>query len=70
MQRRRAPSVRSVWRLAVVLSIVLVVVCAVAGYEIYHLGTEVNGLQQQVNALNRTAILLYETVTKIAQQGK
>jgi hypothetical protein len=70
MQRRRAPSMRSVWRLAIVLSIVLVVVCAVAGYEVYHLRTEVNGLQQQVNHLNQTLALLYETVSKAAEQGK
>ena len=70
MQRRRALSMRSVWRLAIVLSIVLVVVCAVAGYEIYHLRNEVNGLQQQVNNLSNMVTLLSDALTKVAQQGK
>ena len=52
MKRPRAPyAKRSVWTAVVVLSIVLVAACAIAGYEINHLHSEVSGLQNRVTAL-------------------
>jgi hypothetical protein len=70
MQRRRAPSIRSVWRWAIALSIVLVVGSAVAGYEIHHLQTEFNGVQQQFNSLNQEVASLYRSATKTAQPAE
>ena len=52
MKRQRVPyATRAVWPVIAVLSVVLVIGGAIAGYEIHHLTTEVNGLQSQVNAL-------------------
>jgi outer membrane murein-binding lipoprotein Lpp len=52
MKRKQAPyASRSVWVVVVVLSIVLVAGGVVAGYEIHHLQTQVNGLQATVSAL-------------------
>jgi hypothetical protein len=58
MKRKRAPyASRSVWVVIVILSIVLVVGGVLAGYEIHHLQTQVNGLQSTVKTL---AVKLYE----------
>jgi len=52
MTRQRAPyASRSVWVAVVVLSIVLIVGGAIAGYEIHHLQTQVNGLNSSVSQL-------------------
>jgi hypothetical protein len=52
MKTHRAPYARrSAWIAIAVLSIVLVVACVVAGYEINHLQNEVNGLQSDVTNL-------------------
>jgi hypothetical protein len=53
MKSRRAPYAnRSVWYVVAVLSIILVAGFAVGGYEINHLRTETNSLQNQVTALD------------------
>jgi hypothetical protein len=50
MPRPRVPyAKRSVWTVVVVLSIVVVVGFAIAGYEINHLQNEVNGLNGQIH---------------------
>ena len=68
MKRQRAPyATRSVWSVIAVLSIVLVAGCVAAGYEIYHLQTEVNGLQTQVNGLYPQVNALYQAVLNLAQ---
>jgi hypothetical protein len=52
MKRPRAPYARrSVWIAVAILAAVLIVVSAVAGYEINHLHNEVNQLQSQVTSL-------------------
>lgn len=52
MKRQRPPyAKRSLTSLVAVMAVVLVVACAVLGYEVYHLHNEVNGLHNQVNAL-------------------
>jgi hypothetical protein len=56
MNRRRAPyAKRSVWTVVVIMSIVLVVGFAVAGYEIHHLQNEVTGLQNTVADIYKTS---------------
>jgi hypothetical protein len=66
MKRKRRPpyASRSVWIVIVILSIVLVVGGVLAGYEIHHLQTQVNGLQLTVKTL---AVRLYEATLN---QGK
>jgi hypothetical protein len=57
-----------VWVAVVVLSIVLVVGGAIAGYEIHHLQTQVNGLQ---SSLGQLEVQLYEQgLRNLANQGK
>jgi uncharacterized protein YoxC len=64
MKRQRPPyAKRSVWYAFAVLSIVLVVVCVAAGYEIHHLQNQVNGLNGQVNSL-------YRLLTQLSRQSK
>jgi hypothetical protein len=61
MKRQRVPyAKRSVWYAIAALSIILIVVCVLAGLQINH-------LHNQVNALNNTVALLYKTS---ANQGK
>ena len=63
MKRQRSPyATCSVWSVIAVVSIVLVAGCAAAGYEIYHLQSEVNGLQSQVNGLYPQVNALYHAV--------
>jgi hypothetical protein len=70
MPRRRAPSIRSLWRWVIVLSIVVVAGCAVAGFSLYHSQTSVNHLQTEVNGIQQTAGLLYAETIKLAQPGE
>jgi hypothetical protein len=70
MQRRRGPPIRSLWRWVIVLSIVLVAGCAVAGFNLYHSQTEVNHLQTEVKGIQQTVDLLYAATTKLAQPGE
>lgn len=64
MKRQRPPyAKRSVWYAFAVLSIVLVVVCIYAGYEIHHLQTQVNTLNDQVSSL-------YKLLTQLTHQSK
>ena len=52
MKRQRVPyATRAVWPVLAVLAIVLVIGGAVAGYEIHHLQTDVDGLKNQVSVL-------------------
>jgi len=52
MRRQRVPyAKRSAWTAIAILAVVLVVGGAIAGYEINHLQSEVNGLHNQVNSL-------------------
>jgi hypothetical protein len=54
MKRPRVPYARrSVWAVLAVLSAVVVIGFAIAGYEIHHLQTEVNGFQNQVTFLQQ-----------------
>ena len=81
MSPKRAPYARrSLSYLVAVLSIIVVVGFAVAGYEINHLRNETNGLNAQVQQLssqsysqNLTNIYLetqVKTLVALAQQGK
>jgi uncharacterized protein YoxC len=69
MKRQRAPYLRPLWNAIVVLSIVLVIGLAVAGYEIHHLQTQVNGLQSQVNTLKGGQSYLSGLVRLLVQQA-
>lgn len=52
MTKQRAPyAKRTVWNAVVILAAVIVVGGAIAGYEIHHLQSEVNGLHGQVTTL-------------------
>jgi hypothetical protein len=53
-----------VWSVVAILSVIVVVGFAVAGYEINHLRNEINGLQGQVQYLN-SAIALLEVALKL-----
>ena len=65
MSPQRAPFARrSVWSVVAILSVIVVVGFAVAGYEINHLRNEINGLQGQVQYLN-SAIALLEVALKL-----
>jgi hypothetical protein len=71
MKRGRAPYAnRSVWNAVVVLSIVLVVGFAAAGYEIHHLNSEINGLRTQAATVNSTVLVIYNELLKLTAQGK
>jgi hypothetical protein len=57
MKTPRAPYARrSAWIAIAVLSMVLVLACVVAGYEINHLRNEVNGLNGEVSLLYRAIL--------------
>ena len=57
MKTHRAPyASRSAWTAIAVLSIILVVACVLAGYEINHLRNEVNTLQSDVTVLYQQAL--------------
>jgi len=60
---------RSVWIVVALLSIIVVVGFAAAGYEINHQRTEINGLHSQVQQLNASIVYL-ETAIKSLAQGK
>lgn len=78
MSPQRPPYARrSVSLLVAILSIIVVIGFAAAGYEINHQRTEVNGLHSQVNGLqnqvqqlNGSVIYLGVAVKQLAQQGK
>lgn len=71
MSPQRAPFARrSVWFVVAILSVIVVVGFAVAGYEINHLRNEVNGLNAQVQGLNTNIKLLTSAIQKLAQLGK
>jgi hypothetical protein len=64
MKRQRVPyAKRSVWYAIAALSIVLIAVCVLAGYQVHH-------LQNQVNNLNKTVGDLYTTIVTSPNQGK
>lgn len=71
-QKRRAPQYanRSVWYVVVVLSIVVVVGFAAAGYELNHLRTEINGIHPQIQNLHNLVASLYLDILRLAQQLK
>jgi hypothetical protein len=57
MKRPSAPYARrSVWIACAILAAVLVVVSAIAGYEINHLHNEVNQLQSQMTLLYQATL--------------
>ena len=66
MSPQRAPFARrSVWSVVAILSVIVVVGFAVAGYEINHLRNEINGLQAQVQYLNSAIAYLEIALKKI-----
>ena len=71
MKRQRGPHARqSLWNVIIVLSIVLVVGFAVAGYEINHLRTQVNGLQTQVTALHNDETVVLQLIAGLTHKGQ
>ena len=69
MKKQRAPYARrSVWYAIGILSVVLVAVCVVAGYEINHLRTQADGLQTQVTRLQHEVTQIYSSILKLAEQ--
>jgi len=71
MKRQRAPYTRrSVWIAIAILSGVLVVGFAVAGYEINHLRTQINGLQAQISGIQTIVSKLLQEILKLGQSGK
>jgi hypothetical protein len=70
MARKRAPFAKqSVWYVVIGLAAIVVIGFAAAGYEINHLRTEVNGLQTQVQSINRVVSVLYSDVLKLLSKG-
>lgn len=63
---RRGYANRPVWYAVIVISIVVVVGFALAGYEINHLRTEINGLHAQVQNLNKEVAELLGELFKAA----
>jgi hypothetical protein len=55
------------WYVIAGLSILLVVGFVAAGYEINHLRTQTDGLQQQVKELQQEASAIYALVFKLSQ---
>ena len=71
MRRRRVPYAnRSVWYAVAILTFVVVIGFAGAGYEINHLRTEVNGLNVKITALNQAISTLYQAMLKLFAQAK
>jgi hypothetical protein len=67
MARPRVPyAKRSVWYLVLPLSAIVVIGFALAGYEINHLRTEINGLHAQVQNMNNVISLLYTEFLKLS----
>jgi hypothetical protein len=62
---RRGYANRPVWYAVIVISIVVVVGFALAGYEINHLRTEVNGMHAQIQSLNNQFTALFQVVLKL-----
>lgn len=60
---------RSVWIVVAVLSVIVVVGFALAGYEINHLRDEINGLQAQTRQLNSAIVLLEAAIKSLAQHA-
>jgi hypothetical protein len=66
MARQRVPYARrSVWYVVLPLSAIVVIGFALAGYEINHLRTEVDGLHSQIQSINHVVGLLYSEVLKL-----
>lgn len=67
MKRRRSPYARR-WTMYVVavLAIVVVIGFGAAGYEINHLRTQTNGLQEQVTSLGATVSRMYSLILTLA----
>jgi len=72
IKKPRAPryAKRSVWYVVIVLSIVVVVGFAAAGYELNHLRTELNGIQPQIQNLHNLVAALYLDILRLGQQLK
>lgn len=55
VKRKSAPYARrAVWYVVIALAAVFVIGFALAGYEIYHLHNQINGLQANVNSLQQS----------------
>jgi outer membrane murein-binding lipoprotein Lpp len=68
MTRRRAPkALRKVWYAVAVLSVILVIALAGAGYEINHLRTQVDHLNTQVDHLKSTVTSMYLQLLKLSK---
>jgi hypothetical protein len=68
MTRRRAPkALRQVWYAVAVLSVILVIVLALVGYELNHLRTEVDHLTTQSNQLRSQVMGMYLELLKLAK---
>ena len=68
-QRRRAPwAKRSVWNVVIALSVIVVAGFAVAGYEINHLRTEVNGMHAQIQTLTNGIAALFKLVAALGKK--
>lgn len=69
--QRRAPYARqSVWVFVAILSLIVVIGFAAAGYEINHQRTEIDGLTKQVTTLKLEVIYLGAAQSKLSSQGK
>jgi hypothetical protein len=67
MARKRAPYAKqSLWYVVIALAAIVVIGFAVAGYEINHLRTEVNGLHAQVQGLNNSLTFITSELLKLA----
>ena len=54
MKRRRAPFARrSVWILIAILSAIIIVGGAIAGYQLHQLQSDIDGLNHQLTVLNQ-----------------
>jgi uncharacterized protein YabE (DUF348 family) len=57
-----------VWYVVAVLALVVVIGFAVAGYEINHLRTQVDGLQNQVNSISKVVTEIYQLILALASK--
>jgi hypothetical protein len=70
MKRPRASNTRPLWNAIVIISIVVVIGFAVAGYEIHHLQSEISGLQSQVKSLQGGQSYLANLIKVLSLTGK
>ena len=67
-QRTRYARRQSVWTFLIILSVVVVVGFAAAGYEINHQRTQINDLRGQVEGLSRSIEYLQNAVKLLASR--